>query len=447
MTMKVLLIYSPFCTPSIPPYSLANICTFLKNNGLEVEILDLNLEFHKKRFPDHQKYYQNFSLKDHEEKTKEFMELTKKVYSESNKKVVEGKNPELFEEMYNLILEKKQEIVALSVVFSSQAFYTLALIDRLNKEGIKVFIGGPAINEKLAKKAIHLKNEVELLEKIKGEQDYKTLIMNEFIDFSNFKINDYFTKETVLPIRTSSTCYYGACAFCTHQQNSCYYEYPLDYIKNTIIRSGAKHFFFIDDMIHKKRLVDIANEIKDLKLTWSCQLRPGKELDKETMQILFDSGLKSIIWGVESGNDRILKLMRKTTNKLDISKVLKDSHDVGIKNGVYIMFGFPTETKDEFLETINFLEENSDNIDIVSTSIFGLQKGSVVYERPDLFGITEIYEEKRTVLEPKISYEANTGLTNEEATKLRQKYKRTIEKINKLPKSMNFFREHILMID
>lgn len=445
--MKTLLIYPPFCTPCIPPYSLANIYTFLKNNKVDVDVLDLNLEFHKKRFSEYQKYYQNISLDDYEEKTNAFMELTKKVYSESNWAVVRGETPEMFDEMYKLIIEKKPELVALSIVFSSQAFYASALIDRLNKEGIKVVVGGPATNEGLIKKAIHLKNEVELLEEINGKcDDYEKLIMNEFIDFSVFDLNEYFTKDPVIPVRTSSTCYYGKCAFCTHQQNKSYYEYPLDYIKNTIIKSGAKNFFFIDDMIHKKRLISIANEIKELNIKWSCQLRPGNELDKETLQILFDSGLKSIVWGVESGCDRILNLMKKTTNKKDIAEVLKNSHEVGIINGVYIMFGFPTETKDEYLETIQFLEDNINNIDLVSTSIFGLQKGSVVYEKPDLFGITKIHEEARTILEPKISYEVSAGLTNEQATHLRKRYKKTIEKINKLPKSMNYFREHMFML-
>jgi len=199
-------------------------------------------------------------------------------------------------------------------------------------------------------------------------------------------------------------------------------------------------------MIHEKRLLQIAEIMKQKKVIWTCQLRPTK-FSKETLQTLSDSGLKMIIWGVESGNDRVLKLMRKGTNKIEISQILKDSHIAGIKNVIYTMFGFPTETKEEFIETIKFLQENNEYIDLVSTSIFGLQKGTVIYDRPDLFEIKKIHEKKRTVLEPKITYDVESGLTNEEATKLRQKYKKTIEKINKYPKTMNFFREHMLIID
>ena len=173
-------------------------------------------------------------------------------------------------------------------------------------------------------------------------------------------------------------------------------------------------------------------------------LRPTKDLNENTLIILAESGLKNIIWGVESGCDRILGLMQKGTNKKDVVQVLTDSKKAGIKNVLYIMFGFPTETKEEFLETINFLKDNQENIDLVSTSIFGLQKGTPIYKNPEQFNLTKITETKRTVLEPKISYKTNSGLTPEEIKKLKKTHQKTLEKINKFPKEMNFFREHLL---
>ena len=113
------------------------------------------------------------------------------------------------------------------------------------------------------------------------------------------------------------------------------------------------------------------------------------------------------------------------------------------RNVAYILFGFPGETKEELLETIEFLEENDKNIDLVSTSIFGLQKGTLIFKNPRDFGITKIMEEERTILDPKISYEVNEGLTQKDAEKLRKGYRRTLEKMNKYPKRMNFFREHM----
>jgi anaerobic magnesium-protoporphyrin IX monomethyl ester cyclase len=62
------------------------------------------------------------------------------------------------------------------------------------------------------------------------------------------------------------------------------------------------------------------------------------------------------------------------------------------------MFGFPSETEKEFIDTIDFLKENDVNIDLISTSVFGLQKESYIYSHPNEFGIEKIFEEERTVL-------------------------------------------------
>jgi len=469
--MKVLLVYPPFCTPASPPYSLVNLFSFLKNNSdLDLEILDLNLEFHKLKFKKYQEYFQNFKLENYEEVSKEYHQISKKTYSENNFKVRNNEDPEYINELINKIQETKPDYIAFSVVYSSQVFYTLALLKKLKN----TLIGGPAINDKL--KAVATKsmnNEVELLEFLTvdirarrprffsrftlkkcaslgadiqsvGKVKHDELNCNYPLDFNKLPLKEYFVKTPVVPIKTSSACFYKQCTFCTHHQNNAYIEFPLEQIKQTIIKSKQKQFFFIDDMISKKRLLDLAEMLTPLKVKWTAQLRPTKDLDKTTLKILYNSGLRMVIWGVESGNGRILNLMRKGTNVKDITKVLKNAKEVKIKNVLYIMFGFPTETKEEFLDTINMLKDNQDNIDLISTSIFGLQKGTPIYSNPKEYQITKIVEQKRTVLDPKITYEIKTGLSQEEAETLRKNYKNTINKINKFPRTMNFFREHLL---
>lgn len=438
---KVLLVYLPFCTPASPPYSITNLYAFLKANYEgKVEVLDLNLEFHKLKFPEYQKYFQEGNWEDYEIKTNEFLKLSSKVYSENNKKVVVGEKPELIDELLEKIKEKNDDVVAFSIVYSSQAFYAQSLLKELKKLNIKTVIGGPAINSKLVADKV-FNSEVEFLEYLghKGELNF-----NYNNDYSIYELKDYFTPHPVIPIKTTSSCYYQKCTFCSHHANKKYVEYPLNVIKQNIINSNAKYFFIIDDMIHVKRLLEFAELIKDLNIIWACQLKPTKEFTYEILKQLKESGLTLIIWGVESGNDRILKLMKKGTNTKDISEVLMNSKKAGIRNVTYIMFGFPTETKEEFLDTINFLKENEENIELISTSVFGLQRGTPIYNNFKDFGIKEIIEQKRTVLEPKISYIIEEGLTNKEAVKLRDKYKRTIDKINKYPKGMNFFREHMI---
>ena len=186
--------------------------------------------------------------------------------------------------------------------------------------------------------------------------------------------------------------------------------------------------------------------IKELNVNWMCQLRPTIDLTKEVLQQLYDSGLKIIIWGVESGNDRVLKLIRKGTNVKDLQVVLKNSYAVGITNVTYIMFGFPTETEEEFMDTIDMLQRNNEFISLVSTSVFGVHKETPIYNEPEKYGVLKVIQKPRTVLEPKLDYTVKSGLTNEQVKKLKKKNMFKIEKINKFPKEMNYFREQMLCL-
>ncbi|MFH0870453.1 MAG: B12-binding domain-containing radical SAM protein [archaeon] len=447
---KITLVYPPFCTPAAPPYSITNLYAFIRDNPeLEADALDLNLWFHLEKFGKYKEYYQQLG-RDYDEEEYSRISLayrqeTKRLYGENSKKIIRGEKPDLFDEALAKILGKEPDVVGFSVVYSSQAFYTYSLILALKEKGIKVAVGGPAVNERLKKAAdFYAKDKTELLgwilgKKIEGDDEC-------VLDFSIHRLKDYFVPSTVLPLKTSNTCYYKQCTYCTHYDKDSYKEFSLDKIEKTVAASGARHFFLVDEMIPRKRLLELAAIFKKHRAKWTCQLRPTKELDYETLKTLRESGLAMLMWGVESGSDRILGLIRKGTNVKDVEKVLSDSHRAGIKNIAYIIFGFPTETKEEFLETIGFLKKNSESIDLVSTSVFGLQKGTPIFECPEKFGIKNIVLQERTVLEPMIGYEQQIGLTPEAASLLRKRYRRTLEKLDRYPKLMNFFREHMLCL-
>jgi hypothetical protein len=452
--MNLLLVYPPFCTPAAPPYSITNIYAFLKAQGMEdVAVLDLNIKFHGRRFLRFREYFcrinETYDAGTYSKITSEFREESKEVYGTSNNAVVDGGLPELFGELFTEVILNKPDTVALSIVYSSQAFYALALIGELKKIGITTIIGGPAVNEKLRRAADYcFPDKVAFYEHLSGEKF--TGNSECALDFAIYDMREYFVPDIVLPLKTSSTCYYKQCAYCSHYDAGKYCEYDLGRIKQTIELAinalGARHFFLVDEMIPKKRLLDLSYIFKEYHVSWTCQLRPTAELDFETLKILRASGLKMIMWGVESGNERVLAMIRKGTRVNDIEQVLMDAHNAGIKNVAYILFGFPSETSVEFLDTINMLKKNSKSIDLVSTSIFGLQKDTLIYRNPASFGVRNIKLTERTVLDPQITYDVESGLSAKEAKLLRKKYRRTIEDTDKFPRSMNFWREHMICI-
>jgi len=443
--MKILLVYPPFCTPTMMPYSLAYLKNFLENNGdTEVRALDLNAKFHALRFAS---YYQEL------QKTKEYAQLftafdkaSRPIYADNHKRIMRNELPDHFAEMLHCIEEQKPDVVAFSFVYNSQGFYGKALLEALKEKGISCIVGGPALTSKIKELGTHLKNEIEMLHYLKQQGiATKEQHASTIPDFSDFQQEDYLSRERIIPIKTSSTCFYKQCTFCTHFAQVPYAEYDLGNIKQTMLKANAKYVYLIDDMIAKDRLLALANIFGPLGVQWWCQLRPTKDLLGILPQ-LYAGGLRIVSWGVESGSQRILDLMQKGTEIDAVRYVLRESKNAGIKNMVYIMFAFPTETEEEYLETITFLQENQENIDLVSTSIFGLQRGAKIYKNPAQYGILQVTEKNRTILDPSISYTIASGLHNQEARILQKKYQHTIDHINKLPKIYNYFKEQTLLL-
>ena len=434
------------------PYSISYLKGFLNKAfpSFKVKCVDLNVRFHKKHFPELYTKCKDPSAQTIEGFGTILNELTKcskKAMVENNQKVVHNEDPILFDEILQAILDEKPDAVGMSFVYNSQCFYGRRLIEALEKKNIPCFMGGPAVQMKMVSSFTLLGDEDQILTYL---SDKATLAKPEVPspdeinpDFSDFNDEEYLTHTPIIPLKTSNTCFYKQCTFCTHFAKVPYKETALENIKKTIVQNKAKHIFFIDDMIATPRLLEIAEMLKPLNVKWWCQLRPTKDLLGK-LQTLYDAGLRSVCWGVESGNQSLLDAMKKGTIVEDVQKVLVESHATGILNVAYIMFGFPGETKETFLETIAFLKENEENIDLVSTSTFGLQKGSKMHTKPQLFKITSINEEKRTVLDEKITYLASKDLQNKEVQKLRDKYRKTINNIDKIPRSYSAYKEQVL---
>jgi len=440
--MKVLFAYAPFCTATVMPYSITYLSAFLRaNSDINAECVDLNAKFHRMRFPEfYNLINKKMSVEEFGAVLEEFNTASREIYSENHTAIVAGKKPEFFKEMLKLLIDKKPDVVAFSLVYNSQVPYAIELMKELNKKGIKCIAGGPAVNARVKEHAVVLEDEFELAKHLGAS---KASYSEVLVDFSEYDKNDYFAKELIYPLRSCRGCFYRQCAFCTHSLNQKYKELSVAELKDAINLNKMKYVFFIDDSISKKRLLEISEALKDSKVKWWAQLRPTKELIG-SFEKLSAAGLKSVAWGVESGNQAVLDKMRKGTNVEDVKEVLKESHAAGIVNTVFIMFGFPGETKDEFIDTINFLKDNSANIDLVSTSVFGLQKGSAVYNSPKEFGITEIKETEREYLDARVDYKtANSD--KESVKKLRSRHMKAILTINKLPRAFVTFKEQTLL--
>ena len=105
--------------------------------------------------------------------------------------------------------------------------------------------------------------------------------------------------------------------------------------------------------------------MKKINLPWGCQTRVDL-VDKSLLRHFAESGCKQIDFGVESGSDRILKVMRKNVSRRDIINAFKATRESGLRSFATITIGHPTETVDDLEKTVSLLKIIKPNFTLTS---------------------------------------------------------------------------------
>jgi radical SAM superfamily enzyme YgiQ (UPF0313 family) len=238
-------------------------------------------------------------------------------------------------------------------------------------------------------------------------------------DFSDLDLHGYYSPEPVLPILTSRGCYWRRCAFCTHYR-AAGDTYQLRSIDNVVAElsrhaaAGIRHFALTDDIISPARLSQLARAIldADLDVQYYGMAKPVKQFGRETLEQLARSGCRFLLWGMESGCQRVLDLMDKGIIVEIVEQVLDTSAAAGIKNHVFVICGFPTETREEFQETVDLLGRHRASVAHVNRSTFVLERSTPIFDHPEKYSITRHWPLEGSSV---FGYECSAGMTREEA--------------------------------
>src|SRR6201982_1431672 len=140
----------------------------------------------------------------------------------------------------------------------------------------------------------------------------------------------------------------------------------------------VKEFFFDDDTfnIQKARTIELCAKLKPLGVTWSCPSRVTT--DFETLKAMKDAGCRLLIVGYESGDQQILKNIKKGATIERARQFTKDSHKVwlGVTGG--FILGFPGETHETINNTINFAKEL--DVETIQVSVAHAYPGPELYD-------------------------------------------------------------------
>ena len=100
-----------------------------------------------------------------------------------------------------------------------------------------------------------------------------------------------------------------------------------------------------------KRMIE-----ENIDIKWTCNSRVDY-VDKEMLELMAEAGNWLISWGIESGNEQILKHARKGAYPDKAKKSLTWAREAGIKNWGYFIIGLPGETEETIRDTIDFSKE------------------------------------------------------------------------------------------
>lgn len=154
---------------------------------------------------------------------------------------------------------------------------------------------------------------------------------------------------------------------------------------------GIKHFHFWDDTFtfDRKRLGQLCSLIRTKNITFSCNTRPDifKEEDAE---LLKSAGCTNLFFGVESGNEYILRYFNRRMNKQKILDSFRYCQREGIQTTASFMIGSPYETEETLRETLGFAQNLSS--DFVLFNILTPHKGTQIYNTAIYNNILQPYE-------------------------------------------------------
>lgn len=198
----------------------------------------------------------------------------------------------------------------------------------------------------------------------------------DLLDLSKYKVK-------FLPVQTSRGCPF-VCNFCevSHMYGSRYRFRPQDQVIDEIKRSGIKQVQFIDDNFAANReyTLNLLERLRPLKIKWTCLWTIKNSSDEELVEQAKKSGCYHINMGIESINEKSIRDMGKNQNKVsEYTRSLSLLNKKRIFFSLNFIFGWDSDEKSTFLETLNFIIENK--VPLAFFSMLFPQKGTRIYHQ------------------------------------------------------------------
>ena len=245
-------------------------------------------------------------------------------------------------------------------------------------------------------------------------------------DYDGFPLDRYLSPKRVLPLQGSRGCYWRKCTFCNlHVDNLKFRLRNLDLVLEDMDRLkekySAEYMFFSDECMPVKQLDSLSSRLieKGNDIKWMAGIRFDKGLTKDILAKAREAGCLKMVFGLESSNKRVLSLMDKGIETEITKNIIDYCDETGIAVHMYVIVGFPSETREEALETLDFVISNEKFLKSKGASclacLFELEKHAPILRDPGKYGLTKIGHPKQDDLSLGYFYETDKGMTPEES--------------------------------
>ena len=215
------------------------------------------------------------------------------------------------------------------------------------------------------------------------EMPWASKIYKRDLDFRRYNVP--FLLNPFISFYTSRGCP-AMCTFCLWPQTHSGHRWRLRSIPDIVNECrwalenfpGLKEIFFDDDTFNykKERTIELCKELKKLNFTWSCTSRVTT--DFETLKAMREAGCRLMIVGYESGDQQILKNIKKGATIDMARRYTRDAHALGLTIHGDFIVGLPGETRESIRKTIDFAKEM--NTETIQVSIAHPYPGTEFYD-------------------------------------------------------------------
>ncbi len=415
-----------FCSPGIAeenfsyltelPYGLGVLASFLRQKGVVVDLQDLDVELRSQVSCFNQK--------------KIIRELFRYSYAQLQAGHYTGisdtSNNLLADDLLSLNNAKGYDLIGISIGSGPQILTSLLLAEKIKKEyNIPIVIGGPYVTAfahlffekyRFIDYAIVGQGEVPLLnliEHMQGEipidkvpslwhrgqnkpmfngRTFYDVEDQSCPDFDGLSLELYRSeirareKVLLIPYSTSKGCL-GQCTFCVFPRVDGPWQCKsVKKVVDDIVFLKQKYkssFFSFKDSnlnISSDHISKLCNELIRRKagIQWNAFVK-GKNLNQDLLFKMKKAGCYNLIWGLESGSDRILKMMKKDARAKESAKLLKMAKNAGISNSVCLIIGYPYETSQDLELTATLIKNNAKFIENLYILILKIIHSSFLY--------------------------------------------------------------------